>query len=107
MGTGSIVTILFGAATVGYVAGSKKRVDREHAVFCEAGVMLKDYNAKLKDSKLDQSIAETKLSINRALEETQRVRMQVMDNRLEDLENELEVTEALLKALTSKEGELK
>ena len=107
MGTGSIAAILFGAATVGYVTGYKKRVDREHAVFCEAGVMLKDYNAKLKDSKLDQSIAETKLSINRALEETQRVRMQVMDNRLEDLENELELTEALLKTLTSKEGELK
>ena len=107
MGTGSIAGILFGAAAVGYVAGYKKRVYREHAVFCEADVMLKHYNAKLKDSKLDQSIAETKLSMNKVLEETQRIRMQVMDNRLEDLENELEVTEALLKTLTSKEGELK
>ena len=41
MGAGSIAAILFGAATVGYVTGSKKRVDREHAGFCEADVMLK------------------------------------------------------------------
>ena len=107
MGAGSIAAILFGAATVGYVAGYKKRVDREHAGFYEADVMLKDYNAKLKDSKLDQSIAESKLSMSKMLEETQRIRMQVMDNRLEDLENELEVTETLLKTLASKEGELK
>ena len=106
MGAGSIAAILFGAATVGYVTGAKKRVDREHAVFCEAGVMLKDYNARLKDSKLDQSMAETKLSINRALEEAQRVRMQILDDRLKDLESDLSMKSSLLELL-SKEGELK
>ena len=104
MGAGSIATLLLlGAAAVGYVAGSKKK----YSAFCKAEAMAKAYESKIKDAKLDQSIAESKLSINEVLEETQRIRMQVMDNRLEDLENELEVTEALLKALTSKEGELK
>ena len=107
MGAGSIATLLLGAAAVGYVAGSKKRVDREHAVFCEAGVMLKDYNAKLKDSKLDQSIAETKLSINRALEETQRVRMQILDDRLKDLESDLSMKSSLLELLSKEGGVLK
>ena len=106
MGTGSIAGILFGAAAVGYVAGYKKRVGREHAGFCEADVMLKDYNARLKASKLDQSMAETKLSINRALEEAQRVRMQILNDRLKDLESDLSMKSSLLELL-SKEGELK
>ena len=107
MGTGSIAAILFGAATVGYVTGSKKRVDREHAVFYEASVMLKDYNAKLKDSKLDQSMAEIKLSINRALEEAQRVRMQILNDRLKDLESDLSMKSSLLELLSKEGGELK
>ena len=107
MGAGSIAAILFGAATVGYVTGSKKRVDREHAGFCEADVMLKDYNARLKDSKLDQSMAETKLSINRALEEAQRVRMQILNDRLKDLESDLSMKSSLLELLSKEGGELK
>ena len=107
MGTGSIAGILFGAAAVGYVAGYKKRVGREHAGFCKADVMLKDYNARLKDSKLDQSMAETKLSINRALEEAQRVRMQILNDRLKDLESDLSMKSSLLELLSKEGGELK
>ena len=104
MGAGSIAVILFGAATVGYVAGSKRRFNRDYPAFCKAEAMAKAYEDSLKETKLDQSIAEIKLAINRDIEESQRIRMQIMDNRLEDLEIGLEVTEALLKALTSKKG---
>ena len=104
MGAGSIATLLLGAAAVGYVAGSKRRFNRDYSAFCKAEAMAKAYEDSLKETKLDQSIAEIKLAINRGIEESQRFRMQILEDRLKDLESDLSMKSSLLELL-SKEGE--
>ena len=104
MSAGSIATLLLGAAAVGYVAGSKRRFNRDYSAFCKAEAMAKAYEDSLKETKLDQSIAEVKLAINRDIEESQRFRMQILEDRLKDLESDLSMKSSLLELL-SKEGE--
>lgn len=102
MSAGSIATLLLGAATVGYVAGSKRRFNRDYSAFCKAEAMAKAYEDSLKETKLYQSIAEIKLSINRAIEEAQRVRMQILEDRLRELEDDIRVKGVLFETLTKK-----
>lgn len=107
MSAGGIATLLLGAATVGYVAGSKRRFNRDYSAFCKAEAMAKAYEDSLKETKLDQSTAEIKLAINRDIEESQRIRMQILDDRLKDLESDLSMKSSLLELLSKEEGELK
>lgn len=102
MSAGSIATLLLGAATVGYVAGSKRRFNRDYSAFCKAEAMAKAYEDSLKETKLDQSIAKIKLSINRAIEEAQRVHMQILEDRLRELEDDIRVKGVLFETLTKK-----
>ena len=69
--------------------------------------MAKAYEDSLKETKLDQSIAEIKLAINRDIEESQRIRMQILDDRLKDLESDLSMKSSLLELLSKEGGELK
>ena len=107
MSAGSITTLLLGAAVVGYVAGSKRRFDRDYSAFCKAEAMAKAYEDSLKETKLDQSIAEIKLAINRDIEESQRFRMQILEDRLKDLESDLSMKSSLLELLSKEGVELK
>lgn len=101
MSAGSIATLLLGAAAVGgYVAGSKRRFNRDYSAFCKAEAMAKAYEDSLKETKLDQSIAEIKLAINRDIKESQRIRMQILDDRLQDLEEGTKVIGILLETIT-------
>ena len=103
----SIATLLLGAATVGYVAGSKRRFNRDYSAFCKAEAMAKAYEDSLKETKLDQSIAEIKLAINRDIEESQRIRMQILNDRLQELEDDIMVKGILFETLTKNGEELK
>lgn len=107
MSAGSIATFLLGAAAVGYVAGSKRRFNRDYSAFCKAEAMAKAYEDSLKETKLDQSTAEIKLAINRDIEESQRIRMQILDDRLRELEDGIMVKGILLETLTKNGEELK
>ena len=107
MSAGGIATLLLGAAAVGYVAGSKRRFNRDYSAFCKAEAMAKAYEDSLKETKLDQSTAEIKLAINRDIEETQRVRMQILNDRLKDLESDLSMKSSLLELLSKEGVELK